>query len=123
MGPDILGGNGPQDRVGQGMQPDIGVRMADQPMVVGNPNPAQHHMVAGAEAMNIESRSCPRFHRVSSKQPRGKIEILGRGDLDVVPFASNQRHRKAGVFRSVKITRMRRGQWNPAAAPTSAEGN
>ena len=29
----------------------------------------------------------------------------------------------AGLFQTVKITRMRRGQWNPAAAPKTAEGN
>jgi uncharacterized protein YciI len=38
-------------------------------------------------------------------------------------FSRNEPFRKAGLFKSVKITRMRRGQWNPAAAPTSAEGN
>jgi uncharacterized protein YciI len=38
-------------------------------------------------------------------------------------FSADEPLRKAGVFRSVKITRMRRGQWNPAAAPKSAEGN
>ncbi len=38
-------------------------------------------------------------------------------------FSANEPLRRAGVFRAVKITRMRRGQWNPAAAPTTAEGN
>lgn len=38
-------------------------------------------------------------------------------------FSANEPLRKAGVFSSVKISRMRRGQWNPAAAPKSAEGN
>jgi uncharacterized protein YciI len=38
-------------------------------------------------------------------------------------FSRNEPFRKADLFKSVKITRMRRGQWNPAAAPTSAEGN
>jgi uncharacterized protein YciI len=38
-------------------------------------------------------------------------------------FSADEPLRKAGVFRSVKITRMRRGQWNPDAAPKSAEGN
>jgi hypothetical protein len=27
------------------------------------------------------------------------------------------------LFQTVKITRMRRGQWNPQAAPKTAEGN
>ena len=38
-------------------------------------------------------------------------------------FSANEPLRNAGVFKSVKITRMRRGQWNPDAAPKSAEGN
>ncbi len=38
-------------------------------------------------------------------------------------FSAQEPLRAAGVFKSVKITRMRRGQWNPAAAPQSAEGN
>jgi len=38
-------------------------------------------------------------------------------------FSENEPFRKAGLFSSVKISRMRRGQWNPAAAPGTAEGN
>ncbi len=38
-------------------------------------------------------------------------------------FSANEPLRCAGTFRSVKITRMRRGQWNPAAAPATAEGS
>ena len=38
-------------------------------------------------------------------------------------FSANEPFRKAGLFRTVKIARMRRGQWNPDAAPKSAEGN
>jgi hypothetical protein len=38
-------------------------------------------------------------------------------------FSANEPFRKAGLFKSVKISRMRRGQWNPAAAPKSEEGN
>jgi uncharacterized protein YciI len=38
-------------------------------------------------------------------------------------FSENEPFRKAGLFASVSIYRMRRGQWNPAAAPATAEGN
>jgi uncharacterized protein YciI len=38
-------------------------------------------------------------------------------------FSADEPFRKAGLFKSVKITRMRRGQWNPAAAPQTPEGN
>lgn len=38
-------------------------------------------------------------------------------------FSVEEPFRKAGLFKTIKITRMRRGQWNPGAAPTTAEGN
>ncbi|HLB17024.1 MAG TPA: YciI family protein [Burkholderiales bacterium] len=38
-------------------------------------------------------------------------------------FSAEEPFRKAGLFKSVKITRMRRGQWNPDAAPKTPEGN
>jgi len=38
-------------------------------------------------------------------------------------FSAEEPFRKAGLFGSVKITRMRRGQWNPDAAPKTPEGN
>ena len=38
-------------------------------------------------------------------------------------FSAEEPFRSAGLFKTVKITRMRRGQWNPGAAPKTAEGN
>ena len=38
-------------------------------------------------------------------------------------FSAHEPFRQAGLFERVEITRMRRGQWNPAAAPRTAEGN
>ena len=38
-------------------------------------------------------------------------------------FSENEPFRKAGLFDRVEITRMRRGQWNPDAAPETAEGS
>src|SRR5437868_4151366 len=37
-------------------------------------------------------------------------------------FSANEPFRRAGLFERVEVTRMRRGQWNPAAAPLSEEG-
>jgi uncharacterized protein YciI len=54
----------------------------------------------------------------------GSVLIVNAPDLAAVrAFSENEPFRKAGLFSSVKISRMRRGQWNPAAAPQSAEGN
>jgi len=38
-------------------------------------------------------------------------------------FSVDEPFRKAGLFQTIKITRMRRGQWHPEVAPKSAEGN
>lgn len=54
----------------------------------------------------------------------GSVLILNVPDRAAAErFSANEPLRRAGVFKSVKITRMRRGQWNPDAAPASAEGN
>jgi len=54
----------------------------------------------------------------------GSVLILNVPDKKTAErFSENEPLRKAGTFKSVKITRMRRGQWNPDAAPKSAEGN
>jgi uncharacterized protein len=49
------------------------------------------------------------------------INVAGRKQAE--EFSRNEPFRKAGLFSRVQITRMRRGQWNPAAAPKTAEGN
>jgi len=38
-------------------------------------------------------------------------------------WSLNEPFRKAGLFSSVTITRMRKGQYNPNAAPKTAEGD
>jgi uncharacterized protein YciI len=48
------------------------------------------------------------------------INVTSREEAE--KFSRHEPFRKAGLFKSVKIARMRRGQWNPAAAPKSAEG-
>ena len=49
------------------------------------------------------------------------VNVPGRAEADA--FARDEPFRKAGLFAQYTVTRMRRGQWNPAAAPTTAEGN
>ena len=49
------------------------------------------------------------------------INVANRAAADA--FSENEPFRRAGLFRSVKVSHMRRGQWNPDAAPKSAEGN
>ena len=48
------------------------------------------------------------------------INVPNRAAAD--SFADGEPLRRAGVFQSYTVSRMRRGQWNPAAAPKTAEG-
>jgi uncharacterized protein len=49
------------------------------------------------------------------------VNVADRAAADA--FSENEPFRKAGLFARVEISRMRRGQWNPAAAPATAEGS
>jgi len=54
----------------------------------------------------------------------GSVLILNVPDrASAVAFSEREPFRRAGLFKTVRISRMRRGQWNPDAAPKSAEGN
>jgi len=54
----------------------------------------------------------------------GSVFILNVADRKAAEaFSTEEPFRKAGLFKTTKITRMRRGQWHPEIAPKSAEGN
>jgi uncharacterized protein YciI len=49
------------------------------------------------------------------------VNVASRAEADA--FAQDEPFRKAGLFARHTVTRMRRGQWNPDAAPRTAEGS
>jgi hypothetical protein len=54
----------------------------------------------------------------------GSVLIINvRGREEAERFSANEPFRRAGLFERIEITRMRRGQWNPAAAPQTEEGD
>jgi uncharacterized protein len=54
----------------------------------------------------------------------GSTLILNVSSLvEAKAFSLNEPFRKAGLYASVTITRMRRAQWRPDRAPQSTEGN
>ena len=58
------------------------------------------------------------------KTRTGSVFIVNVSDREAAErFSAEEPFRRAGLFKTVKITRMRRGQWNPQAAPKTAEGN
>lgn len=57
------------------------------------------------------------------KTRTGSVLLLNVPNLAAAEaFSQNEPFRKAGLFKTVKITRMRRGQWWPENAPKTAEG-
>lgn len=54
----------------------------------------------------------------------GSVLVINvRSREEAEQFSANEPFRRAGLFERVEITRMRRGQWNPEAAPKTAEGD
>lgn len=54
----------------------------------------------------------------------GSALILSVPSWDhAVMFSKNEPFRNAGLYTSVEITRMRRGQWHPANVPKSVDGD
>ena len=49
------------------------------------------------------------------------LNVKNRAEAEA--FSGNEPFRRAGLYASVRITRMRRAQWRPELAPTSVEGN
>ncbi len=49
------------------------------------------------------------------------VNVPGLAEAEA--FSENEPFRRNGLFERVEINRMRRGQWNPSAAPKTAEGN
>lgn len=54
----------------------------------------------------------------------GSVFILNVPDRKAAEaFSADEPFRRAGLFKTTRITRMRRGQWHPEVAPKTAEGN
>lgn len=54
----------------------------------------------------------------------GSVSIVNVKDREAAEaFVASEPFRGAGLYRSIKISRMRKGQWNPAAAPKAPEGD
>ncbi len=49
------------------------------------------------------------------------VNVPSRAAADA--FAAGEPFGRAGLFRERTVTRMRRGQWNPGAAPATPEGD
>ena len=92
------------------------------------------HLVDDAQALWVESDVILKVRPPGANETIGMYEadLLRTGSVlivnvpsleDAQNFSENEPFRKNGLFSRVEINRMRRGQWNPSAAPQTAEGN
>ena len=96
MAADVAGTDGTEQGVGERVQAYIGIGMADQAGIEWDCDSAQHHVIAGTEAVHIESEAGA--DGAPAEEALGAGEVLAGGHLDVVLAARNQRHGQAGPF-------------------------
>ena len=87
MNADIALGERAQDRVNECVQHDIGIGMAGQGAVMGYAHAAQRNVVAFSEGVNIEAKSGAHIRERRMPEKLGAVEIIFRGELDVVHVA------------------------------------
>jgi len=59
-----------------------------------------------------------------ASQRLGSVALINAASRAAVDaFVANEPFRRAGLFKSIKVSRMRKGQWHPDNAPKTPEGN
>ena len=101
MAADVARAEAAEQRVGDRMQADVGIGMADQPQRLRQPHAAQHEAVARCQAMDVEALPDAR-REACAEQPRGAREVVRRGDLEVALVARH--HRTARPAASASAT-------------------
>ncbi len=96
MDPDIAGADRPQERVGQRVQADIGIGMADKARVMRDRDAADHDVVAGAERMHVEALADPDIAEARGEEPLRRGEVLRGRHLQIVLAPLNHERRHPG---------------------------
>ena len=96
MHADIAGPDRSEQRVGQRVQPDIGVRMTGERLLVRDVDAADHDMVAGREAVHVEALPDADIAEPRGEQPLGRREVSRGRHLQIVLAAGDDDRRDAG---------------------------
>ncbi len=99
MRADVAVGDGAEHGVGDRVQQHVGVRMADQPVIVRHLHAAEPDMVALAEGVDIKTLARADVRQIVEHSGFGAQKILTCGQLDVVGFAGEDENAMAGPFR------------------------
>lgn len=101
-------------------------------VLVMEDDPSQSHLRQDLLGVHLDYLEANR-HRVvlggaqlreDGKTRYGSVLIINATDLaEAEEFSREEPYRKAGLFKTVHISRMRRGTWHPENAPATADGN
>jgi hypothetical protein len=94
----IAGADRAEHRVGQRVQPDIGVGMADNAGAVRNFYAAHHQPVARPERVHVETLADADIAVPSCHQPLGGGKVAGGRHLEIVIAAGDDQRRDPGRF-------------------------
>ncbi len=94
---DIAIGQSPQQRIGQGVQDHIAVRMGAHAAIMGNFDAAKPDMVAGGKGVDIITQAGHGNHR-SLHFCLCHAEILLQRQFDIVGIARKKMHPMAGLL-------------------------
>ena len=98
MQADIAGAERAQDRVGERVEPDIGIGMADQAALMRELDAAEPDAVAGAEGVDVEALAGADVARLRREPALGLVQILGRRHLEIRLAAGDEAHGEAGAL-------------------------
>ena len=105
---DVAVADGAEQRVGECMQPDVGVGVPFEAMRVRDLHAAQPDVIAGGEAMHVEAGAVARLAYLGGagrQQPFGERDVGGRRQLDVARAAGHELHRQARPIRRARRRR------------------
>src|SRR6185437_16205320 len=98
MHADITRAECTEDRISQGMQPDISIGMADETVLIRNFETAEPDMIAGPKSMHVEALAATVISAAAARQLLGPREILCRRHFEIAFRAFDQAHGKAGAL-------------------------
>ena len=110
----------PSTRVGQRMQPDIGIRMADRGHSRAGSRCRNHDMVARPERVHVEALADADIAEPAREQPLGGGKVLRGGHLQIVLAAGDDERRHAGRLGDRRVVGQDARPQPPGAPPGSA---
>ncbi len=98
MHADIAVGQRAEDGIGERVQHDVGVGMADQGLAMRDTDATESDVIAGAESVHVDASAGAHVAKRCKLRGFGAREIVRVGDLDIAGLAGKDADLEAGPF-------------------------